>query len=154
MQIEYAFIIPAYNPDEHLVEVVRSIRKSSSHKIFVIDDGSDEIQQYVFQKLREEINDGSLILLRHAVNMGEGAALKTVFNHILVTFPSIQGVVTLDSDGQHSVQDCLHVLDVLKKDKQTFVLGYRTFSKNIPLKSYIGNHISKSSIIISPKNYR
>ena len=41
MKIEkYAFIIPSFNPDDKLVEVIKDIRKKSNYKIFVIDDGS------------------------------------------------------------------------------------------------------------------
>lgn len=143
MEKEYAFVIPAYNPDEKLIEVVKGIQQVSNYKIFIIDDGSEESTQYIFQKLLQEADNTNIVFLRHAVNLGKGAALKTVFNHILVNFPMIDGIVTLDSDGQHSVKDCLRVLDAVKKDDKAFVLGYRTFSKDIPLKSYIGNNISK-----------
>jgi len=143
MKKQYAFIIPAYNPDKKLIEVVRNIQQVSNLKIFIIDDGSKESTQYIFQKLLEEVDNTNIIFLRHAINLGKGAALKTVFNHILVNYPLINGVVTLDSDGQHSVKDCLRVLDEVKKDGNIFVLGYRTFSKEIPIKSYIGNNISK-----------
>ena len=140
--VPYAFVIPAYNPDEHLFDVVQNILKESDYPIFIIDDGSGEVSQNIFSRLRE-LNEPRIILLAHAVNLGKGAALKTVFNHILVNYPDIKGVVTLDSDGQHSIQDCLRILKELKKNSNAFVLGYRTFSKEIPLKSYIGNTISK-----------
>ena len=45
-KVEYAFIIPAYNPDEKLLEVVQSIQQKSNNKIFLIDDGSKEETQY------------------------------------------------------------------------------------------------------------
>jgi len=140
---KFAFVIPAYNPDEHLISVINSIEAESDNIIFVIDDGSKENTQYIFQKIENEYDSKRVIVLKHAINLGKGAALKTVFNHILVEYPDIEGVVTLDSDGQHSTADCLRILEVLDKDKGSFVLGYRTFSKDIPLKSYIGNNISK-----------
>jgi len=138
----YAFVIPAYNPDEHLLEVVQNILKESSYPIFIIDDGSTEESQRIFSQLRE-LNEPRITLLAHAVNLGKGAALKTVFNYILVNYPAMKGVVTLDSDGQHSIKDCLRILEELKQNPKAFVLGYRTFSKEIPLKSYVGNTISK-----------
>ena len=142
---QYAFVIPAYNPNERLISLIKDIRKSSSNYIFIIDDGSvNEISKEVFNKIEEMAKeDKKLILIKHAINLGKGAALKTVFNYILTNYPKIEGVVTLDSDGQHSVKDCLRVLKVLEDEKSPFVLGYRTFSKDIPLKSYIGNNISK-----------
>jgi hypothetical protein len=140
MNKEYAFIVPAYNPDEALLKVVQGIQASSENKIFIINDGSKKEAQYIFEQLKKYKN---IILLKHFENLGKGAALKTVFNHILVEYPNIDGVVTLDSDGQHCVNDCLSVLGKLQKDNSAFVLGYRVFSKGLPLKSYIGNNISK-----------
>ncbi len=139
----YGFVIPAYNPDEHLLEVVKNIQNESDNKIFIIDDGSKAETQYIFQKLQEDKNNTNVIFIQHAINLGKGAALKTIFNHILTTYPEIEGVVTLDSDGQHSIPDCMRVLNELEKNQDAFVLGYRTFSKDIPLKSYVGNNISK-----------
>ncbi len=138
----YAFVIPSYNPDYHLVEVVKNIREWSNLPIFIVDDGSKEDTKRFFQEI-EEINYEDVIVLKHAINMGKGAALKTVFNYILVNYPDIKGVVTLDSDGQHSIKDCLRVLEVLKDKNAPLVLGYREFSKDIPFRSYIGNNISK-----------
>ena len=81
---KYAFVIPAYNPDEHLIEVIRQIREKSKYRIFVIDDGSRENTQHIFDTIEKEFHNSGLTLLRHAVNLGKGAALKTVFNYILV----------------------------------------------------------------------
>jgi putative flippase GtrA len=139
-KVEYAFIIPAYNPDEKLLEVVKNIQQKSNNKIFLIDDGSKEETQYIFKTI-EGYKD--VILLRNSVNIGKGAALKTAFNKILTEYKNIEGVVTLDSDGQHSAPDCLRMLAELEKYSTVLVLGYRNFSKDIPLKSYIGNNISK-----------
>ena len=69
--------------------------------------------------------------------------LKPYLTIFWTTYPQIEGVVTLDSDGQHSIPDCLRVLKELEEHENAFVLGHRTFSKDIPLKSYVGNNISK-----------
>lgn len=140
---KYGFVIPAYNPDEHLLNVIENIQRASSNKIFIINDGSNIESQHIFNTLRENDTYNDVILIEHAVNLGKGAALKTIFNHILVNYPEIKGVVTLDSDGQHAIDDCLHILKTLEETPDSFILGYRTFSKDIPLKSYIGNNISK-----------
>jgi glycosyltransferase involved in cell wall biosynthesis len=140
MMNEYAFVIPAYNPDENLLEVVLSLKEKLHNLIFIIDDGTKEEHQYIFDKLSLLEN---VIILKHAINMGKGAALKTAFNHILTQYSNIKGVVTLDSDGQHSAKDCFKILSKLEENENNLVLGYRTFSKNIPLKSYLGNNISK-----------
>lgn len=139
----YAFVIPAYNPNQLLLTLIDKIQNASTYPIFVIDDGSNDASKNIFKQLQEEEKYENIIFIQHAINLGKGAALKTTFNYILTQYPHIEGVVTLDSDGQHSVDDCLKVLTILKEQDTQFVLGYRTFSKDIPLKSYIGNHISK-----------
>ena len=138
----YAYVIPAYNPDEHLIGVVNSLREISDNIIFIINDGSKEDSSKIFTKLKS-YKYSNVYIIEHAINLGKGAALKTIFNYILTNFKEIEGVITLDSDGQHSAKDCLNVLETLKSNKDSFVLGYREFSKDIPLKSYIGNNISK-----------
>lgn len=140
MDNKYVFVIPALNPDEKLLQVIRDIQKVSNNKILVLDDGSAEASGFVFDKITTEFLD--VVLLKHAVNLGKGAALKTAFNHILTNYHDVEGVVTLDCDGQHSSEDCLKILNELQKNKDSFVLGVREFSRNIPLKSYVGNKVS------------
>jgi glycosyltransferase involved in cell wall biosynthesis len=137
----YIFLIPASNPDQKLIEIVNALKKYA-YQIIIIDDGSRLETLHIFQELKDNVNNENIVFLKHAINLGKGAALKTAFNYILVNFPNVKGVVTLDSDGQHPVASCLHVLEALKKGR-AFVLGYRSFSKNIPWKSYLGNNISK-----------
>ena len=152
---KYGFVIPAFNPDEHLLSVVKEIQSQSNNIIFIIDDGSKPECEDVFIALQNDLDTQNIIFIRHAVNLGKGAALKTIFNHILTNFPEIEGVVTLDSDGQHSIPDCLRVLEELEKNENAFVLGHRTFSKDIPLKSYVGNNISKFIYkILLGKNFK
>jgi hypothetical protein len=152
---KYGFVIPAYNPDKQLLEVIKNIQKVSKNKIFIINDGSKDESQHIFATLKEDETFKDIILIEHAVNLGKGAALKTIFNYILINFPQIEGVVTLDSDGQHAINDCLNILKVLEGSPNAFILGYRTFSKDIPLKSYIGNNISKFIYkLILGKNFK
>ncbi|QLE78718.1 glycosyltransferase [Francisella sp. Scap27] len=132
------FIIPTKNPTSEFPKLISKLRKKSEFPIFVVDDGSDVGVEF-FSEIEKASN---IIVLRHAINLGKGAALKTAFNEILTKYPEIDGSVTLDSDGQHSIDDALRVLKCLS-DGDDFVLGCRNFTKDIPLKSYVGNQISK-----------
>ena len=78
-------------------------------------------------------------LLRHAVNLGKGAALKTAFNHVLCTYPELAGVVTADADGQHHPDDIERVAETLLARPDALVLGARTFGEDVPLRSRFGN---------------
>ncbi len=141
IKVDYVFIIPAFNPGNKLLEVVSGLLELSGKKIFVIDDGSCKETKYIFDKLATNKN---VVVLKHAVNMGKGAALKTVFNFLLVSYPELKGVVTLDSDGQHSPSDCCRVLEYLQRTKSSncMILGYRQFGRGIPLRSLVGNKVS------------
>lgn len=140
---EYAFVIPVYNPDKVFLNVVKNLQINTNSKIFVINDGSKGESKHIFKNLESEKHNNNIIFLEHTSNKGKGAALKTVFNKIFYEFKNIKGVVTLDGDGQHSINDCLRVMEELKKDDKLIILGYRKFSRDIPLKSYIGNKLSR-----------
>lgn len=84
-----------------------------------------------------------MIILRHEVNKGKGHALKTGFDYVLKEYPEALGVVTADSDGQHSASSILEVGVALLDNCSSLVLGTRTFdSKDIPWKSRLGNKIT------------
>ncbi len=79
-------IIPAYEPNHALVELVRQVRNENDHggvqlPIVVVDDGSSAGTREIFQAVEAV---AGVTVLRHAVNLGKGAALKTAFNHALV----------------------------------------------------------------------
>jgi glycosyltransferase involved in cell wall biosynthesis len=100
-----AVLIPAWEPESTLADLVRGLSRSGLGVILVLDDGSSTSAQLIFDALRAY----DVRMLRHAVNLGKGRALKTGFNCILCEYPEIMGVVTADADGQHTVEDILRV---------------------------------------------
>jgi len=81
-------------------------------------------------------------VLRHVVNLGKGAALKTGLNHAACLYPESVGVVTADADGQHSAADILRVAAELTANPRDLVLGVRTFGRSVPLRSRLGNALN------------
>lgn len=136
--VKVAALIPAYNPSNELISLVNEMSKSDFSTIIVVNDGSSCECDSVFAEI-EKIN--KVILLRHAVNLGKGAALKTGLNHCY--FGDHVGVVTIDADGQHLVEDSLKVAEVLKTHPESLVVGVRGFDKNVPWRSKFGNNITK-----------
>jgi glycosyltransferase involved in cell wall biosynthesis len=128
-------IIPAHNPPAELVGFVTQLAAYFA-RIIVVNDGSSSSCDPIFQAI-ERVE--KVMLLRHAVNLGKGAALKTGFNHACCYFGDHIGVVTIDADGQHLLEDALKVADVLKSHPENLVMGVRTFGKNVPFRSKIGN---------------
>ena len=102
-------LIPAWNPAEDLCSFVAGLLGVGFSAVVVVDDGSDSSCRRVFDSL----NGSGVHVLRHAVNLGKGRALKTGFNFVLDSLPHLQGVVTADADGQHRVEDVVRVADAL-----------------------------------------
>ncbi|HJW39116.1 MAG TPA: glycosyltransferase family 2 protein [Candidatus Udaeobacter sp.] len=86
-----AAVIPAYQDEKHIGDIVRRTRERLDH-VLVIDDGSSD---QTTQRAREA---GAEVIV-HDQNRGKGEALKTGLGHWFdqeVTWVSL-----LDSDGQH-----------------------------------------------------
>ena len=136
-----AVVIPAYRPSAALVEVVRALVERQFPAILVVDDGSGPEFHEIFA------DAGALPgvqLLRHATNLGKGAALKTGINHALCTIPDLAGVVTADADGQHDPGDIERVAEALVAHPQSLVLGCRAFHEDVPLRSRFGNILTSA----------
>lgn len=135
-------LIPAYNPDEQLIKLIRDIVKEGFKQILVVNDGSKPECASIFKKIKEW---KECTLLEHQVNKGKGQALKTAFSHFLNTSPHSVGLVTLDADGQHAVEDMKKVAIRLCERPESLVLGVRNFSANdIPFRSKFGNVLTKN----------
>src|SRR5262249_5246060 len=125
-----ALVIPAYQPDEQLLVLIRALRKQRPEQlIIVVNDGSDSELWELFAELHQY----RVEVLHHPQNLGKGQALKTAFAHYLqLTDHQGVGVVTADADGQHSVEDILALSDALAAAAQHLHLGVRNFSAADP----------------------
>ena len=134
-------LIPSLEPDERLPAYIRRLKEGGFARIVVVDDGSAESYQPIFQEI-ERVEDTTV--LHHEVNKGKGIALKTGYRWILENLRyQITGVITADADGQHTVEDCLMLAEKLEGGERALYLGSRDFnSPNIPPKSRFGNKLT------------
>jgi glycosyltransferase involved in cell wall biosynthesis len=84
-------LIPALNAERTLPKIVGETRRQLE-PVIVIDDGSSD-------RTGDVARAAGAMVLRHEVNRGKGAALKTGFAWALAN--GYDGVITLDADGQH-----------------------------------------------------
>ena len=132
-------LIPAYKPDERLIDLTREL-KEKELDVLLVDDGGGEAFAHIFSACREL---GAEVAV-HAVNMGKGRALKTGINAAMLLWPDLAGIVTADADGQHTPADILRLIDALHEHPDKLVLGSRAFTGNVPKKSLWGNKITRT----------
>lgn len=133
-------IIPSLNPDEKLEKVVDGLVNAGYKDIVVINDGSDDAHREPFYRL-EKIPQCTV--LTHEVNKGKGRALKTAFQYVLENRKDITGVVTVDGDNQHQVQDITKCVKMMEESGDAVVLGCRDFSgDDVPARSKFGNNVT------------
>lgn len=135
-------VIPAYEPDNKLVDICKQLLSETDAPVIVVNDGSGREYDSIFDAVRKE---GGATVIANAVNLGKGRALKTAFNYLLNTYKDIIGCVTADSDGQHTPEDIMRVSDALIENPSSLVLGSRSFEEDgIPPKSRYGNKITRN----------
>jgi|GEM_PF-320386 len=137
-------LIPAYKPNENLIYFVQSLEKRGI-EVVVVDDGSGEEYLPLFSQL---VKNSNAKIIRFYINQGKGAALKEGLSHL----NKIEGdfaVITLDADGQHSLQDAIYLLEKAATSEDVLILGSREQSKDSPLRSRIGNYITKKVFYFS-----
>lgn len=132
-------LIPAYKPDERLIELTRELIEGNGLDVLLVDDGGQEAFAHIFEACRAL---GAEVAV-HAVNMGKGRALKTGINAAMLKWPDMAGIVTADADGQHTPGDILRLLDALHEHPDKLVLGSRTFTGDVPFKSRWGNRVTR-----------
>jgi Glycosyltransferases involved in cell wall biogenesis len=110
-----AVVIPAYNEAEAVGVVVAELLERG-HRVIVVDDGSRDATA-------EAAKRNGAIVLRHAVNRGQGAALQTGIAYAIRK--RAEYIVTFDSDGQHAAEDVDTLVAPLLAGRADVVLGSR-----------------------------
>jgi glycosyltransferase involved in cell wall biosynthesis len=110
-------VVPAYNERRSISKIIRDIKKYTKN-VIIVDDGSKDGTSKIADK-------SNAIVLRHIVNLGKGAALKTGCD-----FAVKQGarlMVVIDADAQHNPKDIPKFIENLKD--ANIVFGYRKRDK-------------------------
>ena len=122
-------IVPAYNELKTIAKVVKEL-KEYTNNLVVVDDGSRDNTFEVVKEL-------GVFVLRHIVNLGKGAALKTGCEFALRKGAKI--LVFIDADCQHKPEDIPKFVDELRKENADIVFGYRKLTKDMPAVFKFGN---------------
>ena len=130
-------VIPLYNEQKVIGDVVAQVRKAFA-QVVCVDDGSSDGSADIAAAAGARV-------VRHPFNLGQGAALQTGFQYALAD-PSMQFVVTFDADGQHQVSDAVGMVERLRAGEADVVFGSRflderskpSFAKKMVLRAAVG----------------
>ena len=139
-------LIPAYEPDEELIRLAKELHEAG-FALVVVDDGSGPAYEKIFDQVKAYGH-----VLTHGENRGKGAALKTGMVYIRDHMPQAEHFITCDADGQHLVKDVIRVSERLQAGHK-FVLTMRKQRKNMPLRSWVGNTLSRVVYALLTKRY-
>jgi len=129
-------IIPAYNEGTTISAVITKTKRYAAN-IVVVDDGSTD-------STFEQAQPAGIIALRHQVNLGKGAALKTGCEYAVQH--GATKIIVMDADGQHDPKEIPRFLQAL--DKYDLALGSRQIPTSMPLVMKIGNRFISNSVKI------
>ena len=109
-------VIPVFNEAPVIADVVEHVLQTFPN-VVCVDDGSGDHSA-------DEIAKTGAHLVRHPVNMGQGASLQTGLSYALARDGG-RYFVTFDADGQHRVQDAERMLQIARDGTVDVVLGSR-----------------------------
>lgn len=120
-------VIAAYNEGAVISDVISNTIKTFPN-IVVVDDGSKDITA-------EAASAAGALVVRHPINLGQGAALQTGIDYALINGADV--IVTFDADGQHRIEDAVAMIIELSERQLDIVCGSRFLgitSETMPLK--------------------
>jgi len=127
---EVGIIIPMFNEELIIIEVLKELKQvRPNDTIIIVDDGSSDNSYDVVKK---QISD--VYLLKHSVNLGQGAALQTGIDFAKKL--NIDYLITFDSDGQHSPMDIQPFIDKAKEGDFGIILGSRFLGEAVNMSKF------------------
>jgi glycosyltransferase involved in cell wall biosynthesis len=108
-------VIAAYNEEKVVANTVKNVLADYPN-VVVVSDGSRD-------RTAEEATSAGAAVLRHPINLGQGAALQTGIDYALSR--DADYIVTFDADGQHRVADIGALLAKLKSENADIAFGSR-----------------------------
>jgi glycosyltransferase involved in cell wall biosynthesis len=134
VKYRYSIIIPCYNEENTVFEVVDAIcTKFSESNVIVVDDGSTDSSFNEMTKVTHK----NLYALKHEENMGKGAAMRTGLQNIK---PGTDVVIFTDADKEILIGDITRVVNYYEKNNVEAVFGSRFVEMNLNKKFQMGLH--------------
>jgi glycosyltransferase involved in cell wall biosynthesis len=126
--------IPAFNEEKNIAAIIVKLKKIADN-VIVCNDGSTDATGIIAEEL-------GAIVINHTKNQGYGAGIRSIFLKSKEIESDV--LVTLDSDGQHDVDDIKKLIEPIENKKCDLVIGSRFLEdnvKNVPNYRKIGINI-------------
>jgi glycosyltransferase involved in cell wall biosynthesis len=131
--MNYKIIIPVYNEEKYIQELIDTFPETQKKHIIFIDDGSEDNTSQI-------INKNEIECLYHQLNIGKGKALETGSMQAINDGAEI--IIFMDGDLQHNTTDIQQFLDAFNKDNDLkLVFGAREIGKKMNLTAFVGNKL-------------
>lgn len=111
-----AALIPAFREEKHIRGVVLGVLKELD-TVLVVDDGSPD-------ETSKEAQAAGAQVLKHEINQGKGAAIKSGLRHFS-ELENITHILVLDGDGQHLPEEISRFLETANRTEAAMVVGNR-----------------------------
>lgn len=129
---QICIVIPSFSEGQRLKKTLVGIRKVLPKiPIIVVDDGSTPPEELV--------GTNNTTLIRHQLNLGKGASLKTGIEYAYSH--GFMAVIMMDADGQHDPVHLPEFVKQLSKHHHDIVFGTRSRTLDVPLTRYLGNKL-------------
>ena len=120
---DVAIVIPLYNEEGVIRNVLLELQEQyPEYAIIVVDDCSSD-SSYEAACIKD------IFLLKHAINLGQGAALQTGIEYALKI--GCKYAITFDSDGQHNPLDIKPFIEKLHEGQVDIILGSRFLGETV-----------------------
>jgi glycosyltransferase involved in cell wall biosynthesis len=151
--VKTCIIIPAYNVEDTLTQVIKDARKYVK-EIIVVDDGSEDSTLLKAKKTGVKV-------LEHKKNKGKGKALRTGIEYVLKE--GFGQIIFIDADGQHDANEIPKFLEAAQDSQVDIIVGSRMSDvKNMPgerltanrLGSFLTSLLARQEVDDSQSGYR
>lgn len=141
---EVALVVPIYNEGQVITDVISQAKATFPH-IIAVDDGSQDDSANL-------AHQAGATVLRHAINLGQGAALQTGISYFL-QYTKLPYLATFDSDGQHDPADVVAMWEKATAEKLDIVFGSRFLSKHQDM-GWVKKIVLKTAAWVTAKTTR
>lgn len=130
---DIAILVPAYNEEKTILNVLLPLLAYSAHIIVVADGCTDNTISTIAHL--------PITILKNHHNQGKGACLQKGFSYL--KGKPFKGVITIDADGQHEPHDIKHIINAINQDSESIIIGARQGKKlNCPKSRYYANKLT------------